>query len=84
MEGSQPVGKIVHFFPKLSVAVVELSAPLRTGERVRIEGAHTPAFEQPVDSMQVEHARIAEARPGQSVGMKVAQAVREGDVVLRV
>ena len=84
MEGSQPVGKIVHFFPKISVAVVELSAPLRTGERVRIEGAHTPAFEQPVDSMQVEHARIAEARPGQSVGMKVAQAVREGDVVLRV
>ncbi|PIO05779.1 translation elongation factor-like protein [Candidatus Micrarchaeota archaeon CG08_land_8_20_14_0_20_59_11] len=75
---------MVHFFPKISVAVVELSAPLRTGERVRIEGAHTPAFEQPVDSMQVEHARIAEARPGQSVGMKVAQAVREGDVVLRV
>ena len=84
MEGSQPVGKIVHFFPKISVAVVELSAPLKTGERVRIEGSHTPAFEQPVDSMQVEHARIAEARPGQSVGMKVAQAVREGDVVLRV
>ena len=77
-----PIGKIIHFFSKISVAVIKLDAPLRVGDVISIEGA-TTNFKQPVDSMQVEHANIAEAKAGDSVGMKTAQPVKTGDLVFK-
>jgi len=74
------VGKILHFYPKISVAVVEVAAPLKTGDKISIEG-HGKAFEQTVGSMQVEHEQIPAAKKGQSIGMKVAEEVKEGDLV---
>ncbi len=38
-------------------------------------------FIQHVDSMQVEHEQVSQAKTGDSVGMKVDQAVKEGDLV---
>ena len=77
------VGKITHFFPKINVAVVELSAELKVGERISIE-KDGEAFEQVVDSMQVEHKNIPVAKAKMSIGMKVAQPVKEGSQVYKV
>ena len=74
------VGKILHFYPKISVAVVEVAAPLKTGDKISIEG-HGKAFEQTVGSMQIEHEQVPVAKKGQSIGMKVAEEVKEGDLV---
>jgi putative protease len=74
------VGKIAHFYPKISVAVVEVAAPLAKGAKISIEG-HGKAFEQTVGSMQIEHEQVAVAKKGQSIGMKVSQEVKEGDLV---
>ncbi len=76
------VGHITHFFPKISVAVVELTAPLAQGDRVLVKGPSTD-FEQTVDSMQIEHQNIQRAEAGQSVGLKTAQQVKEKDVVYK-
>lgn len=83
MDNGEKVGKITHFFPKISVAVVELSKDLRSGDRIRIEG-RGQKFEQVVESMQIEHKNIPHAKPGDSVGMKVSQAVKPGDIVYKV
>ena len=32
------VGRIIHFFTKISVAVIELSDSLKTGDKVSFEG----------------------------------------------
>ncbi len=77
------VGKITHFFGKIGVAVVELSKGLKTGDKILIEG-HGHAVEQNVDSMQIEHEKIEEAKAGQSVGMKTAEPVKPGDIVFKV
>lgn len=74
------IGKITHFFDKISVAVIELTAPLKVGDRIHIKG-ETTDFEQPVDSMQVEHEQIKTAKKGQAIGMKVADKVRVHDKV---
>ena len=79
----KPIGKITRFFNKINVAVVELSAPLKVGDRILIEGA-TTSFEQNVDSMQVEHETINEAKKGDAIGLKVKDKVREGDSVYLV
>jgi putative protease len=76
------VGRITHFFTKISVAVVELKAPLAVGDRIVIKGPLTD-FEQVVDSMQIEHKNVTRAGAGQSIGLKVAQRVREKDVVYK-
>lgn len=77
------IGKVAHYYTKLGVAVVELSDTLKVGDKIRIKGA-TSDFEQPVDSMQIEHEKIEEAKAGQSIGMKVKEHVREHDVVYKV
>ncbi|VVB98501.1 Uncharacterised protein [uncultured archaeon] len=78
-----PVGKITHVFPKISVAVLELTGTLKVGDRISIEGKDN-AFEQPVNSMQIEHTQITEAKAGQAVGLKTTEPVHEGSMVYKV
>lgn len=79
----EPVGKITHVYGKINVAVLELSAPLKAGEKIHITGADVD-FQQDVGSMQIEHENIPEAKAGQAVGLKVEQPVKTGCEVFRV
>ena len=76
------VGHVTHFFTKISVAVVELSATLAVGDTILIKGPTTD-FEQVVESMQIEHENIERAEAGQSIGLKTEQRVREEDIVYK-
>jgi putative protease len=76
------VGRVTHYFTKIGVAVVELKAPLTVGDRIVIRGPTTD-FEQVVESMQIEHKNVQRAEAGQSIGLKVAQRVREKDIVYK-
>jgi len=76
------VGHITHFFTKISVAVIELKAPLAVGDSIVIKGPTTD-FEQVVESMQIEHKDVQRAEAGQSIGLKVVQRVREKDMVYK-
>ena len=76
------IGHITHFFSKISVAIVELTAPLAVGDRILIKGPSTD-FEQVVDSMQIEHNNIQRAEKGQSIGLRTAQHVKEKDMVYK-
>ncbi|MEM3550726.1 MAG: translation elongation factor-like protein [Candidatus Bathyarchaeia archaeon] len=76
------VGRITHYFTKIGVAVIELKAPLAIGDHIVVKGPTTD-FEQVVDSMQIEHKNVQRADAGQSIGLKVAQRVREKDVVYK-
>ena len=77
------VGKITHFFDHINVAVVELKTGLKVGETISIEGRDS-AFEQKVESMQLEHEPLKVAKKGQAIGMKVSQPVKPGYVVYKV
>jgi len=77
------VGKITHYFDKIGVAVVEVLAPIKVGDQIKISG-HGNEFTQEVTSMQIEHQQVQEAQKGQTVGMKVDQPVKEGDEVYKV
>lgn len=76
------IGRITHFFSKISVAVIELKAPLSVGDTIVVKGPNTD-FEQVVDSMQIEHENVQRAEKGQSVGLKVIERVRETDAVYK-
>ncbi len=77
------VGKIIHFYPKISVAVVELEDVLRVGDKISVE-RESGAFEQIVDSIQIEHENVKEAKKGDAIGLRVADRTREGAKVYKV
>jgi putative protease len=79
----EKVGEVTHYFTKISVAVIEVSSPLKVGDHIAIKGM-TTNFEQTIDSMQVEGENLEEANPGDDIGMKVADRVRKGDIVYRL
>lgn len=79
----QLIGKVVHFYPKISVAVVELSAPLSVGDRIMVE-SQAGSFEQVVSSMQIEKSNIASAMPGQSIGLQTEQRAHKGNKVYKL
>jgi len=77
------IGKITHYFNKISVAAIELTGDLEVGDTIRIKG-HTDDWTQNVDSMQVEHESIEKAGPGLSVGISVEGHAHVNDVVYKV
>ena len=80
----EKVGKIVKFFTKPSVAAIEITdGTLSVGDRVKIKG-HTTDFEDTIASMQEDNNPIEKATPGQIIGVKVKERVREHDIVYKI
>lgn len=82
--GEMQVGQVNRYFGKVGVAAVEIQAgSLQVGDTIRIRGKQTD-FSQVVESMQLEHEVVQTAIPGQLVGIKVQERVREHDLVYKV
>ncbi|MBI3331118.1 MAG: translation elongation factor-like protein [Candidatus Omnitrophica bacterium] len=79
----EEVGRVSSFFAHPSVAVVDLTAPLKVGDTVYLKG-HTTDFQQTVDSMQIDRAPVQEAQAGASVGLQVKERCRKHDVVYKL
>jgi len=77
------IGVVADFFARPVVAAIELTAPLKVGDRIHIKG-HTTDLEQTVSSMQVNNAAVTEAKAGDGVGVKLTERVRKGDAVYKI
>jgi U32 family peptidase len=76
------IGKVINYFSKINVALIELSLPLSVGDRILIKGPQTD-FEQNVESIQLEKRSIQRAEGGSSIGLKLMQLAREKDAVFK-
>jgi len=81
----QRIGVVTHYYSHLSVAVMQLEpgATLRVGDVIHIWG-HTTDFTQKVESLEVDHAPVAEVGSKDDFGLKVIEHAREHDVVFKV
>ena len=78
------IGRITHYYGKIGVAAIELDkGSMTVGDTIHIKG-HTTDLTQTIDSMQIEHEAVQEARQGQAVGVHVSDHVREHDIVYKV
>ena len=78
MSNDERIGEIVHYYHKISVAVIKLNRSLHVGDKIHFLGAHTD-FLQEIRSMQIEHEVVEEAKAGDEVAVKVDRRVRRGD-----
>ena len=80
----EEIGHISHYFGHISVAAVEVTeGSVSVGEMLHFKG-HTTDFEMQVESMEIEHEAVSEAKAGDSIGIKVPEKVRVGDKVFKV
>src|SRR5207247_5883800 len=78
------VGEVFHFYGKIGVAAIRLTDDgIALGDTVQIQGPSTN-LKQTVETLQIEHADGSRAGPGQEVGMKVRDRVREKDFVYKL
>lgn len=78
------IAKVIHYYDKIGVAVVEvLKQPLKVGDTIKISG-HDNEFKQTVSSLQIEHAQVKQIARGESGALKTDKPVKEGDVIYLV
>jgi len=77
------IGKVVHYYDKIGVAVIKLEKGLKTGDKVKfVKGDHE--FEQTADSMQLEYKEIKEGKKGDEIALKVDKEAGSGTLVYKV
>lgn len=74
------VGTVTHYYDKLGVAIVKPTKAIKVGDRVRF-GSEEEGFIQTVESMELNHEKVSQAKRGDEVGIKVDQKAKEGTVV---
>ncbi|MCX5681610.1 MAG: hypothetical protein NT079_04965 [Candidatus Omnitrophica bacterium] len=71
-------GKVTHFFDKIQVCVIKVRNPLKINDTLHFVGK-TGDFIQRVDSMQMDHQQVTQAKKGDEIGLKTKREVRPGD-----
>jgi translation elongation factor EF-1alpha len=80
----QEIGVVTHYFGHIGVAGIRItSGTLNAGDTIHVVG-HTSDFTQAAGSIQIEHATVEEAKPGDEIGLKVVDHAREHDKVFKV
>jgi putative protease len=80
----EKIGFVSNYYSKISVAAIEMTdGTVSLGDTLHFLG-HTTNFESKVDSMQIEHKSVKEAKKGESVGVKISEKARTGDKVYKI
>jgi len=77
------IGTVTHWYGKIGVAGIELTAALSVGDTIHIVG-NTSDVTQTIESMQVEHESVEQAKPGEPIAVQLSDRVRVHDQVYRV
>ena len=81
-EQETEIGEVMTYYANIEVAAVELSGSVKVGDTIIFRG-FTTDLEQKVDSMQIEHDSVQEAKAGDQIGVKVSGKVRKNDRVYK-
>ena len=62
--GEAFVGRIIHYYPRINVGIVELTdGEINLGDVIHVQGKQTNLV-QPVDSLQIDHAHFPQCLAG--------------------
>lgn len=79
------IGKVTHFFDRISVAIIALNSDLAVGDKVKfVNEKRGINFEQAIGSLQLDHKDVWEGGSGTEVATKTNQMVKEGTLVFKV
>jgi len=71
------IGKVIHYYDKIGVAVVKLEKSLKVEDKVKFTKGDA-TFEQTIESMQLDHKPMTLGKKNEEVAIKVDQVVKSG------
>ena len=74
------VGKVIHYYDKIGVAVIKLEKSLKVGDIVNFVHGENE-FKQTIESMQLEHIQIKEGKKGHEVAVKIDKEAKSGTLI---
>jgi len=77
------IGKVIHYYDKIGVAVIKLKKGLKVGDKVKFEKGDM-SFEQAIESMQLEHKQVNSGKKGEEIAVKVDQVTKDGTAVCKM
>jgi putative protease len=77
------VAEVQDYYHEVGVAALKVISDIRIGDVLHFRGSTTDLLQE-ISSMQIDHAQIKRARPGDRVGIKVMEKVRPHDRVYKV
>ncbi|MDP3955493.1 MAG: hypothetical protein Q8Q15_03985 [bacterium] len=80
MAKSDSVGKVIHWYDKIGVAVVKLTKGLKVGDPIKVKHGDDE-FEDSVTSMQFNHESIKAGKKGQEVAVKLSKQAKTGSEI---
>jgi len=83
MDKKDLVGKVIHYYDKIGVAVIKLRKGLMAGDKVKFEKGDK-SFEQVIESMQLEHEQVTSGKKGEEIAVKVDQVAKNGTSVYKL
>ena len=70
------IGVVSNYFDHVGVAAIKLKTGLKKGDKIKVVGGNVE-FEQKVESMQIQHKAVLEAKKGDEIGIKLNEKVRK-------
>jgi len=74
------VGKVLHYYPKVSVATIKLVSNLKIGDNIIVIGKTTGIVNSKVESIEIKNKKVSSAKKTDEVGIKLP-LVRKNDEV---
>ena len=81
-EQETEIGEVMTYYANIGVAAVELTDSIKVEDTIIFRG-FTTDMEHKIDSMQIEHESVQEAKAGDQIGVKVPGKVRKNDRVYK-
>ena len=76
------IGRVIHYYDKIGVAVIKLQKGLKVKDKVKFEKGDM-SFEQVIESMQLEHEHVTSGKKGQEIAVKVDKITKDGVLVYK-
>jgi translation elongation factor EF-1alpha len=80
MVKSNSIGKVIHWYDKIGVAVVKLGKSLKVGDSIKVKHGDSE-FEEEITSMQLNHEPIKSGKKGDEVAIKLSRKASVGSEI---
>ena len=81
-EQETEIGSVMTYYNNIGVAAIDLTGNVKVGDTIIIRG-YTTDVEHVIDSMEIDHKSVQEAKSGDEIGIKVASKLRKKDRVYK-
>jgi hypothetical protein len=78
------IGTVSHYFTKIQVCVVNIEKSLNVGDTIEVRRGNENLGKEKIQSMQINHIPIEQARKGEEIGMKMKAQAKSGDTIYKI